>query len=263
MAAVLIHRFKPHRSITNCCAFAPGGFSTRTPVSQHHNAIIYPSPTFNEYTGAGPPLPHHNFGCLTLRGFRRVSTTDFDTLFIHHIQRAAFRGICPNAQSTPSLLRRRIFALYHHQLLPTPRVAWQPEKSRPLSPSVGAGTAPLSFCGRGLRSHARACASALRRTRAWQSIDRDASHKTGFCAASLAQPSLAARSSTRTPMERISRGWTHLAAPLLRLCGIQREEASRKIALYAPQSRQTRIGAGAGTVGGGQFPVPCRRRCLS
>jgi hypothetical protein len=26
--------------------------------------------------GAGPPLPHPNFGCLTLRGFRRVSTTD-------------------------------------------------------------------------------------------------------------------------------------------------------------------------------------------
>ncbi len=96
-------------------------------------------------------MRHHECGCPTLRGFRSVGTTDFDTLFIHHIQRAAFRGICPNAQSTPSLLRRRIFALYHHQLLPTPRVAWQPEKSRPLSPSVGAGTAPLSFCGRGLR----------------------------------------------------------------------------------------------------------------
>src|ERR1700731_2467356 len=46
----------------------------------------------------------------------RTSTpTDFDTMFIHHIQTAALRAIRQHAQPTPSLLRRRIFALYHHQ----------------------------------------------------------------------------------------------------------------------------------------------------
>jgi hypothetical protein len=36
-------------------------------------------------------------------------------MFIHHIQTAALRAIRQHAQPTPSLLRRRIFALYHHQ----------------------------------------------------------------------------------------------------------------------------------------------------
>jgi hypothetical protein len=36
-------------------------------------------------------------------------------MFIHHMQTATLRAIREHAQSTPSLLRRRIFALYHHQ----------------------------------------------------------------------------------------------------------------------------------------------------
>jgi len=35
-------------------------------------------------TGAGPPLHHHERGCLTLSGFRRVSTTDLDTHWPRH-----------------------------------------------------------------------------------------------------------------------------------------------------------------------------------
>src|ERR1700704_5444041 len=49
----------------------------------------------------------------------------------------------PNAQATPSLLRRWISALYHYQLLSAPRNARQPAESRPVSPSAGTGATPL------------------------------------------------------------------------------------------------------------------------
>jgi hypothetical protein len=77
-------------------------------------------------------------------------------MFIHHIQTAALRVIREHAQPTPSLLRRRIFALYHHQLLSAARVARQPEESRPLSQSAGVGPPALPFRNRWLRGHARA-----------------------------------------------------------------------------------------------------------
>jgi hypothetical protein len=52
------------------------------------------------------------------------------------VQTAALHAIREQAQLTPSLLRPRIFALYHHQLLSAARVARQPEESRPLSQSA-------------------------------------------------------------------------------------------------------------------------------
>jgi hypothetical protein len=41
----------------------------------------YPDEKWNRM-GAGPPSPHHERGCPTFRGFRKVGTTDLGFLFI-------------------------------------------------------------------------------------------------------------------------------------------------------------------------------------
>src|SRR5271163_158139 len=122
------------------------------------------------YLGAGPPLHHPEPGCLTLRAFRRVSTSGLDIRFTRHIQTLASRVIYPHAQPTPPLLRSWIAALYHHQLLPPAPPAWRPAVSRSVSAGTRTGPASLSFRGRWIRGHARAYPPSTGRTSARQSI---------------------------------------------------------------------------------------------
>src|ERR1700686_3747933 len=69
-----------------------------------------------------------------------------------------------HAQPTPSLLRCRIPALYHHELLPAASFARQPRGSRLVSSGSGAGAGALSFRGRGIRRHAGTRSLAHHRT---------------------------------------------------------------------------------------------------
>src|SRR5436305_7391939 len=61
-------------------------------------------------------------GCPTLRGFRRVGTTDLKG-FIRHIAPGIYRLACSHAEAPSSLLRIRILALHHFQLLSTAALA--------------------------------------------------------------------------------------------------------------------------------------------
>jgi hypothetical protein len=85
-----------------------------------------------------------------------------------------------HAQPASSLLRCWVPALYHHQLLSSPRLSLSPAESRSLSPGVGAGPLPLSLCGGRLCRHARACAPALQRTGAWRPVASNTALKQGF-----------------------------------------------------------------------------------
>src|SRR5271155_4236990 len=164
-----------------------------------------------------------------------------------------------HAQPTPPLLRSWIAALYHHQLLPPAPPAWRPAESPSVSAGTRTGPASLSFRGRWLRGHARAYPPLTGRTSARQSIAGDAGPQTRFCAASARQVAFARRSPARATVERASGSWPHLAAPLLRLCRVQREKACGETKLYAPQPGKARTGPRTGTVAMEQFP-PLRLR---
>jgi hypothetical protein len=58
--------------------------------------------------GAGPSLRRHKPGCLTLRGFRRVSTTE------DGIKRLFSLRVRPSGPGSPA--RAEILALRHHKL---------------------------------------------------------------------------------------------------------------------------------------------------
>ena len=65
--------------------------------------------------GAGPPLHHPEPGCLTLRAFRRVSTSGLDTRFTRHIQTPASHEVgqppATNLGFSGARVRKRCFSL--------------------------------------------------------------------------------------------------------------------------------------------------------
>src|SRR6266550_3657168 len=118
-------------------------------------------------------------GCPTLRGFRRVGTTDLKG-FIRHIAPGIYRLACSHAEAPSSLLRIRILALHHFQLLSTAALAKYPAPAHLVSGNSGAGAATVHLRGGRLRGHAGAFPSADQRAGAGKSFYRDAGSKTAL-----------------------------------------------------------------------------------
>ena len=187
-------------------------FITSTPRSSSFGSLGRRIDLFsveNLITGAGlaHTSHHHPTYCLTLRGFRRVKSTGLlDTcglryhVFIHHIQTGA---LCAISLRMPNRLHRYYgagyLALYHDQLLSATRALLGSRKNRDLFLKVLEQVRRrYRFVVCRLRGHARARASALRRTGASQSIGRDASSETGLCAAVAARSFRSPRSRARS-----------------------------------------------------------------
>src|SRR6266852_4554423 len=62
------------------------------------------------------------------------------------------------------------------------------------------------------------------------------------------------------PMEGSPRCRSCLAAPFLRLRGVERTEAGGETKIYASQPSQARTGVGTGAMGLEEFPAQCSRR---
>jgi hypothetical protein len=87
-----------------------------------------------------------------------------------------------HAQAVASLLRCRLCALYHHQLLPAIAAAGHFEEPRSVSSSAGAGAATLSVRGPGIRGDARARALADGRAATRRSVGGDEGSEARVCA---------------------------------------------------------------------------------
>src|SRR6266550_4240661 len=84
---------------------------------------------------------------------------------------------CSHAEAPSSLLRIRILALHHFQLLSTAALAKYPAPAHLVSGNSGAGAATVHLRGGRLRGHAGAFSSADQRAGAGKSFYRDAGVK--------------------------------------------------------------------------------------
>jgi hypothetical protein len=119
------------------------------------------------------------------------------------------------AQSTPSLLRRRILTLYYYQLLSavaSVRDCWKPGC---VSARARASEAAVLVRSRRIRSHAGARSSVDERARAGKSIGSNAGDQAGLCAAAAWAAAHRGRRAPTFAVEWANRARPNLAASIL------------------------------------------------
>src|SRR5207253_734476 len=117
------------------------------------HVVAEAAPPFAVFEGWGPP---------DLKGF------------IRHIAPGIYRLACSHAEAPSSLLRIKILALRHFQLLSTAALAKYTAPAHLVSGNSGAGAATVHLRGGRLRGHAGAFPSADQRAGAGKSFYRDA-----------------------------------------------------------------------------------------
>ena len=154
-----------------------------------------------------------------------------------------------------SLLRQSRSALHQLQLLSAAAVVGRSAAARFVSDCAGRSSPALRLRRRGLRGHARSHPPADWRAGEGQSLESDASHQTGFCAASfeIAAPA-AGRGAAGVIRHR--RG-ARVAEAFLRFQRMDSAQADREVALYARESCKAGAGAGTGAVAVEQLPELC------
>ncbi len=100
--------------------------------------------------------------------------------FIRHIAARIALVASSHAEAPSSLLRIRILALHHFQLLSTAALAKYTAPAHLVSGNSGAGAATVHLRGGRLRGHAGAFPSADQRAGAGKSFYRDAGSKTAL-----------------------------------------------------------------------------------
>jgi hypothetical protein len=135
-----------------------------------------------------------------------------------------------HAQAPASVLRSRVFALYHDELLSAAAAARQSPQPRSVSPRAGAGAAPVSLCGCRICGHARARASASGRARARRSFGSDESAETGLCPMSAPKAAPSHGWQTARAVADGGQPGANLAASVLRFRGVLGNQAWRSYA---------------------------------
>jgi hypothetical protein len=124
---------------------------------------------------------------------------------------------CHVEQAGTSLRCRRL-SFHHLQLLSPPSIARHSTASRSVSDRAGAGSPPLSIRHCRIRGHARTHSSSSRRTAERESVDRDASAQTRFCAASFGRGETKLQTGAAASLRLCFT--THLAsASMISMCG--------------------------------------------